>query len=195
MAATKTYTAQALALAMLSAALGRRGSLDELARCPSSPRAIELQSASARAAAAREHSRLVRGPRLQPLDGPEITLKVKETTGVMADGYSSADFLHGPRAMLERSLPVLAVAPGPRASTIGPLVLAREKGAPLVAISDREDLLEQAEVAMPPARDCPNGSRRSWRSYRASSSPWASAWRAGCSPTRPPGLSKVTHTR
>ena len=44
----------------------------------------------------------------------ETALKVKETTGVMADGYSSADFLHGPKAILERNLPVLAVAPGPR---------------------------------------------------------------------------------
>jgi glucosamine--fructose-6-phosphate aminotransferase (isomerizing) len=40
----------------------------------------------------------------------EWALKLKELTYVVADPYSSADFRHGPIAMLERGFPVMAVA-------------------------------------------------------------------------------------
>jgi len=40
----------------------------------------------------------------------EIALKIKELAYIAAQAYSSADFLHGPIALLEKGFPVLAVA-------------------------------------------------------------------------------------
>ena len=41
----------------------------------------------------------------------EWSLKLKELAYVVAEPYSSADFQHGPVAMLQRDFPVLAIAP------------------------------------------------------------------------------------
>ena len=41
----------------------------------------------------------------------EWALKLKELTYVIAEPYSSADFQHGPIAVVEGGFPVLAVAP------------------------------------------------------------------------------------
>jgi glucosamine--fructose-6-phosphate aminotransferase (isomerizing) len=199
-AATKTYTAQVTALAMLSAAL--RGEeqpwreLSELAGFVE--RAIELNAPKLQLAESfREHSRLVvlgRGYNLST--ALEITLKIKETSGVMADGYSSADFLHGPKAILERSLPVLAVAPGRVFEDLdGILRLARDKGARVVTISDRQDLLDLAQVALPLPAGIPE-----WLSPIVAVVP-GQLWALGLSlargmhPDAPPGLAKITHTR
>lgn len=200
-AATKTYTAQLMALAMLSAAL--RGSDDlwsELERVPDLvARSIALNlGCIARAAAFREQNRLVvvgRGYNLAT--ALEIALKVKETSAVMADGSSSADFLHGPLAMLEPSLPVLVVAPGPRTfPDLETLVeRARQAGSPLLVISERAALLESAHVALPLPPDVPE-----WVSPMVAVVPgqmWALGLclARGMEPDAPRGLSKVTHTR
>jgi glutamine---fructose-6-phosphate transaminase (isomerizing) len=41
----------------------------------------------------------------------EFALKLMETCYVVAERFSSADFLHGPIALVERSFPVFAFAP------------------------------------------------------------------------------------
>jgi glucosamine--fructose-6-phosphate aminotransferase (isomerizing) len=41
----------------------------------------------------------------------ELALKLMETCYVVAEGFSSADFLHGPIAMIERDFPVLVFMP------------------------------------------------------------------------------------
>lgn len=200
-AATKTYTAQLMALAMLSAAL--RGADDlwnELLRLPdlvAQTIALNLGGLPLAATFA-EHNRLVvvgRGYNLAT--ALEIALKVKETSAVMADGSSSADFLHGPLAMLDPSLPVLVVAPGPRTfPDLETLVeRAREAGSPLLVISDRPALLEGAAVALPLPPDLPE-----WLSPMAAVVPgqmWALGLclARGMDPDAPRGLSKVTHTR
>ncbi len=200
-AATKTYTAQLLAVAMLSAALGR----DELAwaelrALPGQVAAVIDGNAAAAADAARyrDHTRLVvlgRGYNLATAS--EIALKVQETTGVMGQAYSSADFLHGPMAILLRGLPVLLAAPGPRAfddldAVVG---LARETGAPLIAISERPEILDAAEVAMPLPAGTPE-----WLSPLVAVVPGqlfalGLCLARGLDPDAPHGLRKVTLTR
>lgn len=199
-AATKTYTTQILALAMLSAALRREGRLwQELARVPELvARAIDLNAGCLAAAARfREHDRMVvvgRGYNLSTT--LEITLKIKETSGVMADGYSSADFLHGPAAILDSALPLLVVAPERTFEDLDTVVrMAKAKHAPLVAISDRPELLAAADVALPLPSGVPE-----WLSPLAAVAPgqlWALglSLARGMSPDNPPGLSKVTETR
>src|SRR5436190_10882165 len=41
----------------------------------------------------------------------ELALKLMETCYVVAERFSSADFLHGPLAMVERHFPVILFAP------------------------------------------------------------------------------------
>jgi glucosamine--fructose-6-phosphate aminotransferase (isomerizing) len=41
----------------------------------------------------------------------EIALKLKETSGVSADGYSSADLLHGPIAIAGPQIPLIVIRP------------------------------------------------------------------------------------
>ena len=41
----------------------------------------------------------------------EAALKISELTGAVAVPYSSADFLHGPIAIVEPGFPILAIAP------------------------------------------------------------------------------------
>lgn len=200
-AATKTYTAQLLALAMLSAALrGEASPWAELAQVPEHVAcALDLGAGAARSAQAfRDCTRLLvvaRGYNLAT--ALEIVLKIKETSGVLADAYSSADFLHGPRALLERDLPLLLIAPGPRVfeDLDGLAALAAEAGAPLVALSDRPEILNAAQVALPLPAGVPE-----WLSPLAAVIPgqlWALglALARGRQPDAPPGLSKVTRTR
>jgi glucosamine--fructose-6-phosphate aminotransferase (isomerizing) len=198
-AATKTYTAQLMALAMLSAALrGEAESWQELELVPELvARAIELGLPGV-AAAERfaGHERLIvlgRGYNLSTAF--EITLKVKETSGVMADGYSSADFLHGPKAIADRSLPILLVASGHAFADLDGVVgLAKEKGAPLIAIAERPEILAAAEMAIPLPAGTPE-----WLSPVVAVVPGqlfalGLSLARGFNPDVPPGLSKVTQT-
>jgi len=199
-AATKTYTTQILALAMLSAALRREERLwQELGRVPEQlARAIEMNAGCLPAAARfKAHDRMIvvgRGYNLSTT--LEITLKIKETTGVMADGYSSADFLHGPAAILDARLPLLVVAPERTFEDLDTVVrMARAKSAPLIAISDRAELLDSADVALGLPPGVPE-----WLSPIVAVGPgqlWALglSLARGMSPDNPPGLSKVTETR
>lgn len=200
-AATKTYTTQVLALAMLSAALrGDEQRWLELRRIPDLVREAIDRNANRMALAApfRDEERLVvLGRGYNFATALEVALKVKETSGILADGYSSADFHHGPKALLEARIPVLVVAPGPRTfdDLDGIVGLARERKVPLVAITDREELLKQADVGLPLPPGVPE-----WLSPLVAAIP-GQLWALGLSlargmqPDAPPGLSKITHTR
>jgi glucosamine--fructose-6-phosphate aminotransferase (isomerizing) len=52
----------------------------------------------------------------------ETALKVKETTGILAEGFSAADLLHGPIATVYAGAPVLLIdAGGPAAADLADL--------------------------------------------------------------------------
>jgi glucosamine--fructose-6-phosphate aminotransferase (isomerizing) len=200
-AATKTYTTQVLALAMLGAALrGDERRRQELRRVPDLvAEAIDRNAERLPLAAPfRDEERLVvLGRGYNFATALEVALKVKETSGILADGYSSADFHHGPKALLEARIPVLVVAPGPRLfDDLDEIVgLARERQAPLVAITDRPELLDAADVGLPLPANVPE-----WLSPLVAAIPgqlWALglSLARGAQPDAPPGLSKVTHTR
>ena len=79
----------------------------------------------------------------------EWALKLKELAYVIAEPYSSADFLHGPVAMLDRGFPVLAVAPaGAVFEDTLKLIsrLVREQLVELLVISDQEEALARAHT-------------------------------------------------
>jgi glucosamine--fructose-6-phosphate aminotransferase (isomerizing) len=80
----------------------------------------------------------------------EIALKLKELTYVGAEPYSSADFLHGPIAMVDEKLHAIVVAPSGRAhdSSVEFVQRIRSEGGRLVAISDRTEFIGLADMGI-----------------------------------------------
>ena len=116
-AATKTYTASLAAVAALAVAVAGSGGEREaeLAAIPGTlARQLErVDGPASAAAAAAEWTRLaVIGRGANYGTAFETALKIKELTGVAAEPYSPADFLHGPIAVVGAGFPVLAVAAG-----------------------------------------------------------------------------------
>jgi glucosamine--fructose-6-phosphate aminotransferase (isomerizing) len=145
-AATKTYTAEVFAVALLSTALASDTPSDagyrELAAVPgaiTAALASERDAERIAAATAGMTRCVVVGRGYEYATAREWALKLKELAGIVAEPYSSADFEHGPRALLEPGFPLLAVAPsGVTAAELGRLIrsAAADQGAEVVAISD-----------------------------------------------------------
>jgi glucosamine--fructose-6-phosphate aminotransferase (isomerizing) len=158
-AATKTYTAELMAVAMLSAAMDGAPELRrELAKVPDLVRDTLDANPDLEALAAKYRSMnrcVVLGRGFNFATACEWALKLKELAYVGAESYSSADFQHGPVAMLSSGFPVLAVVP--RGAVFdGVLALLKsltsEHGVELVAISDDDRALAIAvhPIRLPP---------------------------------------------
>ncbi len=201
-AATKTYTAQLLALAMLVAALDPREAVrrwEELAVVPGAVAATVGQADEIARLALRYRylDRLVVCGRGYSYGTAfEIALKLKETCYLLAESYSPADFLHGPIAIIDSGFPALLVAPS-GATAADMLALARtlrERGAALLVISDRDDVLELAETPLRLPGGIPE-----WLVPLPAVVPGqllalALARLKGLDPDRPRGLNKITLT-
>ncbi len=154
-AASKTYTAQLLAIAMLAAALaGDERSGQDLERLPDLVRrALELDAAVESAAGRyRELDRcVVLGRGFNYATAYEWSLKLKELAYVVAEPYSSADFQHGPVAIVSPGFPVLAAVPGGRVfEHVMQLLtrLVRDHGVELLAVSNEPAALELAHTPL-----------------------------------------------
>ncbi|MGL4651215.1 MAG: SIS domain-containing protein, partial [Caldilineaceae bacterium] len=81
----------------------------------------------------------------------EMALKMKEMTYTLAEPYSSADFLHGPMAMVEEGFPVILIAPTGKLDADHRAFLhnMRGKQAESVVISDSAELLALARTPLP----------------------------------------------
>jgi glucosamine--fructose-6-phosphate aminotransferase (isomerizing) len=140
-AATKTYTGQMLMFYLLAYALGADIRLEQLERIPAAAHdtlelAPELEALSERYRFMR--SAVVVGRGLNYANALEFALKLMETCYVVAERFSSADFLHGPIAFVEADFPVFAFAPpGPTWKSVGE-TLAKLKAlrAEIVTITD-----------------------------------------------------------
>jgi glucosamine--fructose-6-phosphate aminotransferase (isomerizing) len=153
-AATKTYTASLMALAILASALNKEAApFVELQKVPDQVAQV-ISSGSPAALAAKEfrdmESCAVISRGYNYATAFEVALKLKELAYVLAEPYSSADFWHGPIALVERDFAVIAmVAEGPAASQLVELLRQlREKGGRLVVISPMEEALALAHTAL-----------------------------------------------
>lgn len=156
-AATKTYTAQLAALALLAVQLASDEEQEErLAALRSMPEAVEktlaLEETIALAAQRYTYATecIVLGRGYNYATAFEIALKLKELTYVVAEPYSSADFRHGPVAIVERGFPAVVVAPQ---GAVYPdvLALARElaaREAELILISGQDEPLRLARTSL-----------------------------------------------
>ncbi|HWQ54094.1 MAG TPA: SIS domain-containing protein [Bryobacteraceae bacterium] len=113
-AATKTYTGQVLMMYTLAYALGAKIRLDDLRRLPDlAAQSLKLEPAVATLSERYSYMRnaVVLGRGLNYSNAFEFALKMMETCYVVAERFSSADFLHGPVAMVERAFPIFAFCP------------------------------------------------------------------------------------
>lgn len=141
-----------MATAMLSTALaGDRALWRELEKVPGWVEKVLRQDAPiARMAERYRYMRqcVVLGRGFNYCTAFEWALKLKELTYVVAEPYSSADFRHGPIAMIEADFPVMAVAPHGRVFDSMLEMLGRlrgEQAAELVVISDEKRALSLAQ--------------------------------------------------
>jgi glucosamine--fructose-6-phosphate aminotransferase (isomerizing) len=154
-AATKTYTAQLTALALLAAHWS--DDQDRQSQVQGLPKAVRKTLAMGDAVrAASERYRymeacVVLGRGYNYATAFEIALKMKELNYLLVDAYSSADFKHGPIAVIEQGFPAILVAPSGQVypDMIGLARELKDRGAELIAISDRPDALEMAVTPLP----------------------------------------------
>ena len=199
-AATKTYTSSLVALAMLSSSLTDNKSMaDQIARLP-------VWTEKALAGILPLVSRLERyrfmehfaviGRGYNYCTAFEIALKVKELTGVVAEPYSSADFLHGPIATIHKGFPVLVVAHTGMVhkdlkNTIRKIL---DLGAEVISVSDDPEVNSMVQFPIAIPMGIPE-----WLSPIPNVLPgqifgWQLAVQKGLDPDFPKGLIKVTET-
>ncbi|NPA90177.1 MAG: SIS domain-containing protein [Chloroflexi bacterium] len=153
-AATKTYTAQLMALALLAAHWAEdKVLLQELQDVPAAvSQTLSLATHISRIAERYRYMEacVVIGRGYNYATAYEIALKLKELTYVVAEPYSSADFQHGPIAMVANGFPVLLVAPrGEVHAEIHKQAQAlKAKGAELLVISDVPETLALARIPL-----------------------------------------------
>jgi glucosamine--fructose-6-phosphate aminotransferase (isomerizing) len=200
-AATKTYTAQLTALAMLSTAIARDdGWWRELAEVPSfvaAAHAVDREAVLAAAAALKDAGHgVVLGRGFNFATAFEAALKAKELAYVAVEPYSSADFQHGPIALIDTGFAAIVInAAGAVSGEVEELLRTiRERGARPVVISNVPSSLALAAAPIPIPSGMPE-----WLSPIAAIVPgqllaFHLSRLRGFDPDQPRGLKKVTKT-
>ena len=197
--ATKTFTTQLAALAVLAIALGADldpgllravpDEIEEMLAAPPdlAPMVSELAGASGVVVSGRGHAYAA---------ALELALKLKEACYLHAMGLSWADLLHGPIAVVDAATPAIIVAADSGPALPGSIELARRvvaAGARAYAIGGGPGLAEASSLAVPGPR------LPEWLAPLGLIVPGqllteALSRRLGIDPDSPRGLSKVTQT-
>lgn len=157
-AATKTYTTELVALALLTQHLIQdEANLARLRQIPQDMQAtlINAEGISAWAQRYRYMERIALiGRGYNYCTAFEIALKIKELCYVVGEEYSEADFRHGPIAIISQGFPVMAIAPTGKTYDLMVDLLhkLREKQAECLVISDSPKALDLGVngVLLPP---------------------------------------------
>lgn len=200
-AATKTYTAELMAIAMLSAAQRKApANYETLQRVPGWVEQMLKLHGDIKLIAERYRYMtqcVVLGRGFNYSTAFEWSLKLKELTYTVAEPYSSADFQHGPIAVVDQGFPVLAVNPDGKVFDDMLSLLRRlrtERKAELLVISNRDEALALATCPIRLPADMPE-----WVSPIVSIIPaqlfsYYLTLAKGYNTEAPRGLRKVTET-
>ncbi len=200
LAATKTYTSQLTCLASLSVALDptdeRRTKLAELPHYVEKTFALEdyVHNLVERYRYMTQCTVIGRG--FNYASAFEFSLKLKELTYTIAEPYSSADFLHGPVALVDRGFPVFVIAPSgmmipEMKSLVGEV---RDRYAEVIMLSDHQDLLKTTKHALALPAGVPEWLSPITAIIPAQMFAMYLAETRGIDVDNPRGLSKVTET-
>ncbi len=195
-AATKTYTAELLTLQLL---LSGADALRAAARVPdAAARTLELASderLTAAADACAAERIVVTGRGYSYPTALEAALKLMETSYVSAQAFSGADLMHGPMAMIDSTVPTIAVvSPGRDGEAMAP-VLQRlgELGGPVVRVGS--PVHGAAAASLPVASEgVAEHLLPILEILPLQRLALTLALRRGLDPDRPRGLSKITET-
>jgi glucosamine--fructose-6-phosphate aminotransferase (isomerizing) len=154
LAATKTYTAQLTSIAFLSNELSRSSQFkNDLHALPDTISEIFKKEPHVDNLAERyrymEHCVII-GRGFNYASAFEFSLKMKELTYTIAEPYSSADFLHGPVAMVDRGFPTFVIAPDGKMNAEMKTMIEKVQSqmAEVILISNNPQLLKMAEHTM-----------------------------------------------
>ncbi len=162
-ASTKAFTAQLSVLACLALAAGRaRGSIDAAQEAAMTHALLEvparaaevlekdaaIQEVAALVAKARDVLYLGRG-NCYPI-ALEGALKLKEISYIHAEGYAAGEMKHGPIALIDSAVPVIAIAPsGPLfEKTASNLQEAAARGGQIIVFSDEAGAAKLKSIAV-----------------------------------------------
>ncbi|ASJ11230.1 glutamine--fructose-6-phosphate aminotransferase [Thermococcus sp. P6] len=160
-AATKTYTTQLTVLTMLAIELARiLGTTDgeELRRLEENLKAVPelMEKVLGHDGALRELAEGLLGREdffyiARGINVPtalEGALKLKEISYVHAEGLSAGELKHGPLALLENGVPVVAIAPGGRTfdKMVANIEEARARGAHVIGLGEEPELRDISDV-------------------------------------------------
>ena len=125
----------------------------------------------------------------------ELALKLKETCGLFAEAYSTADFAHGPLVLAQPSVPTLAIRPdGPMGADVDATLAAVEaRGGRTTVIGGSETEGRVDALSLP--HSLPESLTPLLFVVPGQLLVEATAVRRGISPDAPDGLGKVTLTR
>jgi glucosamine--fructose-6-phosphate aminotransferase (isomerizing) len=152
LAATKTYTCELAAIALLSALLAGDEAMQ--AALQQAPGWIsQVLGTAHKVAQAAERYRYMKvcvviGRGYNYATAFELALKLKELTYTMVEPYSSADFMHGPLALIEEAFPAIVIAPsGVMLPDVAQFIQTlKGRGAEVIGISDDPATLAQVRV-------------------------------------------------
>jgi glutamine---fructose-6-phosphate transaminase (isomerizing) len=163
-ASTKAFTAQLAVLACLALAFARaRGAIDAarevtltdaLLKVPGHAAEIlaegddTIQRIAERVAEARDVLYLGRG-NCYPV-AMEGALKLKEISYIHAEGYAAGEMKHGPIALIDKSVPIIGIAPsGPLfEKTASNLQEAHARGGQIILLSDEAGVAKLRHIAV-----------------------------------------------
>lgn len=122
-ASTKAFTTQLVALQLLTIALGRRHqmsaeteaemvkALHQLPQAVAQALTLDAEIAATSQAFAEKHHALFLGRGVQYPVAMEGALKLKEISYIHAESYPAGELKHGPLALVDSDMPIVAVAP------------------------------------------------------------------------------------
>jgi glucosamine--fructose-6-phosphate aminotransferase (isomerizing) len=153
-ASTKAFTSQLVALQLLALRLAQvrgtipptemRSCIDELLQLPHIIDQAIRASAAMERVAERFHSRrdfLFLGRGINYPIALEGALKLKEISYIHAEGYPAGEMKHGPIALIDENMPVVALAPDDAVfeKMLGNVQEAKARGGSVIAITSEGD--------------------------------------------------------
>lgn len=160
-AATKTFTTQLVVFYLLALGFAEqhrciehdrlREAVENLHQLPAKIQAVLRQTDSIQSVASRlleAQNCILLGRGINHAIALEGALKLKETTYLHAEGYAAGEFMHGPIALLDEKVPVIAIVPADstQSAMLATVNKAKSYGAPVIGIVTQANAKETASL-------------------------------------------------
>ena len=160
-ASTKAFTTQLVALALLTCSIGKvkntinkkqeKGMVDGLKRLPGLINEALLQEVQIKKLAIRfkdKNSALFLGRGTMHAIAMEGALKLKEISYIHAEAYPAGELKHGPIALIDKNMPVIAIAPNDEllVKLKSNLQEVKSRGSQMIVFEDENSMIETMDA-------------------------------------------------